>query len=127
MNRPTHFEIHAENPERAAKFYTAVFGWEIHKWDGPMPYWLIDTGEGPGINGGMVPRQGAAPVDGQAVNAYAITMKVASCDGSVTSALANGGTLALAKMPIPAMGWLAYLKDTEGNIFGVMQDDPAAK
>jgi hypothetical protein len=127
MNRPTHFEIHAENPERAATFYTAVFGWKIHKWDGPMPYWLIDTGEGPGINGGMVPRRGDAPADGQPVNAYAITMKVASCDDSVAKILACGGTLALPKMAIPAMGWLAYAKDTEGNIFGVMQDDPAAK
>jgi predicted enzyme related to lactoylglutathione lyase len=29
-------------------------------------------------------------------------------------------------MPIPGMGWLAYVKDTEGNIFGMMQSDPAA-
>jgi uncharacterized protein len=128
MNRPTHFEIHAENPERAAAFYTAVFGWKFQKWDGPMPYWLITTGtEAPGINGGMVPRLGPAPAEGQAVNAYAITTKVASVDASVAAITANGGTIALAKMPIPAMGWLAYAKDTEGNIFGVMQDDPTAK
>ena len=57
------FEIHAENPERAAAFYTAVFGWKFQKWDGPMPYWLITTGtEAPGINGGMVPRHGPAPM-----------------------------------------------------------------
>ena len=38
-----------------------------------------------------------------------------------------GGTIALPKMPIPGMGWLAYCKDTEGNIFGMMQSDPNAK
>ena len=38
-----------------------------------------------------------------------------------------GGTIALAKMPIPEFGWLAYAKDTEGNIFGMMQADAAAK
>jgi predicted enzyme related to lactoylglutathione lyase len=128
MNRPTHFEIHAGEPERAIKFYQAVFGWQFQKWDGPMPYWLITTGkDAPGINGGMVPRMGPAPAEGQAVNAYPTTVKVASVDAAVTAIIANGGTIALPKMPIPAMGWLAYGKDTEGNIFGVMQDDPAAK
>ena len=34
---------------------------------------------------------------------------------------------ALPKMPIPGVGWLAYLKDTEGNVFGLMQSDPSAK
>ena len=53
MPRPVHFEIPAENPERAMKFYQAVFGWSFQKWDGPMPYWLITTGPAsePGITG----------------------------------------------------------------------------
>ena len=129
MNRPTHFEIHAGDPERAIKFYTAVFGWTFQKWGGgQMPYWLITTGaDEPGINGGMIPRQGAAPAEGQPVNAYPTTIKVASVDAAVGAITANGGTIALPKMPIPAMGWLAYGKDTEGNIFGVMQEDPGAK
>ena len=40
---------------------------------------------------------------------------------------ARGGTIALPKMPIPGIGWLAYAKDTEGNLFGLMQADPAAR
>ena len=28
---------------------------------------------------------------------------------------------------IPGVGWLAYCKDTEGHIFGMMQNDPSAK
>ena len=127
MNRPTNFEIHAENPDRAAAFYTAVFGWTFQKWDGPMPYWFVRTGEGPGIDGGMVKRMGPAPVEGQAVSSFVNSIKVPSCDAAIAAVTANGGTIALPKMPIPAMGWLAYAKDTEGNIFGVMQDDPAAK
>ena len=43
MSRVVHFEIHAENPERAVRFYTAVFGWTITKWDGPFDYWLVST------------------------------------------------------------------------------------
>ena len=36
MARVVHFEIHADDPERAAKFYEAAFGWSVSKWDGPM-------------------------------------------------------------------------------------------
>lgn len=127
MHRPTHFEFHTGNPERTIAFYTAIFGWSFHKWEGPMDYWLIATGDGPGINGGMVRRIGAAPVAGQAVNAFINTIKVESCDATVTQITELGGEIALPKMPIPGMGWLAYGKDTEGNIFGVMQDDATAK
>ncbi|WP_029630676.1 VOC family protein [Zavarzinella formosa] len=126
MGRVMHFEIHAENPERAIGFYKTLFGWEFSSWGGPMEYWLIKTGEDgtPGINGGLLRRQGT--VDGQAVIAYVCTIGVKSLDESLETALKNGGTLALPKMPIPGMGWLAYAKDTEGNIFGMMQPDPTA-
>jgi len=121
MPRVIHFEIHAEQPERAIKFYKELFGWEFKKWEGPQPYWLITTGPDsqPGINGGLVPRRGT--IDGTAVIAYVCTVDTASVDDSVRKAQAGGGTVALPKMAIPGVGWLAYCKDTEGNIFGLMQ------
>lgn len=127
MSRVVHFEIHAENPERAVQFYSRLFGWEFTKWGGPMEYWLIKTGEDgtPGINGGLFKRQGA--IDGQAVIAYVCTIDVASVDHFVADIPRQGGTIALPKMPIPGIGWLAYAKDPEGNIFGFMQRDPEAK
>jgi len=127
MGRVIHFEIHAEQPERAVKFYTAVFGWEFNKWPGPMDYWLVKTGPDgqPGINGGLIKRHG--PIDGQAVLAYVCTVDTKNVDDAVKTITANGGTIALPKMPIPGVGWLAYAKDTEGNIFGIMHADPAAK
>jgi predicted enzyme related to lactoylglutathione lyase len=127
MPRPVHFEIHIAEPDRALAFYRSVFGWTINKWDGPMDYWLIQTGEGPGIDGALMRRQGAPPTDGQAVNAYVVTMDVPSCDGAVAAITKHGGTIVMPKMPVPGIGWLAYAKDTEGNIFGVMQNDPTAK
>jgi uncharacterized protein len=52
MNRPIHFEIPAEKPERAMRFYEKVFGWKFERWGGPMEYWTINTGTSePGING----------------------------------------------------------------------------
>jgi len=127
MPRVVHFEIHAADPDRAVNFYTTLFGWSFQKWEGPMDYWLVTTGpnEQPGINGGLVRRQGE--IDGQAVIAYVCTVDVEDLDASVQTALDNGGQIALPKMPIPGMGWLAYCKDTEGNIFGMMQGDPNAK
>lgn len=129
MPRVIHFEIHATEPERAVAFYKTVFGWEFKKWDGPMDYWTIKTvpdGQ-PGINGGLVRRHGAAPVEGQAVNSYVCTIDAPSVDEYVAKATKAGGTIALPKMPIPGIGWLAYIKDTEGNIVGLMHADASAK
>lgn len=129
MSRVVHFEIHAENPERAVHFYTAVFGWTITKWDGPVDYWLVATGPADqrGIDGGLLIRQGAAPAEGQPVNAYVCTIGVVSVDDTISAVKASGGRIALEKMPVPGVGWLAYVKDTEGNIFGVLQPDQTAQ
>src|SRR5689334_14018174 len=112
MSRVIHFEIHAENPERAVKFYSELFQWEFTKWEGPMDYWLVKTGEEgtPGINGGLLKRHGT--IDGQAVIAYVCTIDVAGIDQCVQAITAKGGTIALPKMPVPGVGWLAYGKDT---------------
>jgi uncharacterized protein len=127
MGRVVHFEIHAENPKRAVEFYSNLFGWQFTKWDGPMEYWLINTGpkEKPGIDGGLILRRG--PIDGSAVIAYVCTVEVDSVDSALAKATSTGGAVALPKMPVPGVGWLAYAKDTEGNIFGMMQADASAK
>jgi uncharacterized protein len=122
MPRPVHFEIPAENPQRAIDFYTKVFGWKFSKWDGPMDYWIISTGQAPepGIDGGLMPRRDP---NQPCVN----TIGVTNLDETVATVLASGGEIALPKMPVPGVGWLAYCKDTEGHIFGMMQNDPSAK
>jgi predicted enzyme related to lactoylglutathione lyase len=127
--RPIHFEIHAADPERVQAFYRTLFGWQFQAWAGPMDYWLITTGPAtePGINGGLVRRRGAAPADGQAVNAYVCTVDVPNVDATLAALAAAGGTLALPKMAVPGVGWLAYVKDPDGNICGIMQADSAAK
>ena len=129
MPRVVHFEIHAQEPERAARFYSQVFGWEISKWAGPVDYWLIKTGAAPepGIDGGLLRRQGPHPVDGQAVSAYVCTVQVPSADDYTGRITGAGGVLVVPKMAIPGVGWLVYAKDPEGNIFGIMQADPNAR
>ena len=123
MSRVVHFEIHADDPQRAANFYQGVFGWNIQKWDGPEDYWLVTTGQAPepGIDGAILKRMG--PINGDAVIAYVCTVDVPSVDDAIAKITSHGGTIVLPKMPVPGVGWLVYAKDTEGNIFGSLQSD----
>jgi uncharacterized protein len=118
--RVTFFEIPADNPQRAIKFYEQVFGWKIDKW-GSEDYWLITTGPDaePGINGRITLRSTAAHVTD--------TVSVPNLDEAVSKVVASGGKVAVPKMPVPTMGWLAYCTDTEGNLFSMIQNDPSAK
>ena len=127
MPRVVHFEIHADVPERASDFYGKVFDWKIEKWTGPADYWLITTGpdQQPGINGGLMKRE--APTKGISIIAYVCTIDVDSVDRFLERIKANGGSVVAPKMAIPGVGWLAYCKDTEGNMFGIMQSDESAK
>jgi len=128
MPRPIHFEIHAAEPQRAIAFYTALFGGKFEQWAG-QPYWLVSTGDksAPGIDGGLLPRRGPAPAEMAAVNAFVCTIDVPDVDAASARVVELGGTIALPKMPIPTVGWLAYGKDTEGNLFGMMTMDANAK
>lgn len=129
MPRPIHFEIHAENAQRAIGFYEALFGWSFTPQFGGT-YHLIRTGDPgqPGIDGGLVPRMGPNPdpQDPTPVVAFMCTIDVPDVDAYVAKALSLGGSAALPKMAIPGVGWLAYVKDTESNILGMMQTDPSA-
>jgi predicted enzyme related to lactoylglutathione lyase len=80
----------------------------------------------PGINGGLMKRQ--HPLSGNdGVIAYVCTLDVADLDATMAKAQRLGAAVALPKMPIPGLGWLVYMKDTDGNVFGMMQNDPNAK
>jgi predicted enzyme related to lactoylglutathione lyase len=127
MPRVIHFEIHATHPQQSMDFYTALLGWTFSKW-GPMDYWLIETGpEGEmGINGALQPRQGPPPTETQAVNAFVCTAQVTGLDALVTKAVSMGGALALPKMPVTGMGWVAYIKDPDGNLLGMIELDEKA-
>jgi uncharacterized protein len=122
MPRVIHFEIGADDPGRAVEFYRKVFGWEIRKWEGPEDYWLIHTGADAeaGIDGGMMRRM---PQWQPVVN----TIDVPSVDDFLSKIADSGGRGLTPKMAIPGIGWMAYCADTEGNQFGIMQNDPGAK
>ncbi len=111
----------------AIRFHEKFFGWKFTHWQGPEDYWLIETGPAsePGINGGLVRRRGA--IDGAVVLTYVCGLGIPAIDDAIAKVTANGRTIALPKMAMPGVGWLVYAKDTEGNIFGMMQPDTSAK
>ena len=125
-NRVVHFDVYAEDAERASAFYQTVFGWTITKAAG-MDYWLITTGAGvPGIDGSLSqrerPTQGTVPQFG-----FTCTVEVADVRAAVAAAVAAGGSAVHQPGPVPGVGYLAYVRDTEGNHLGLMQRAPDAK
>jgi len=122
-HRVVYFEIHAENMQRAVTFYTALFGWRFKRWDGPINYWMIMTGDPkvPGIDGGLVERHGSSPDEDTPVSAYVCTVDVDDIDAVLARVIMEGGSVAAPKAEFPGVGFLAYCKDPEGNIFGILQ------
>ena len=122
-----HFEIPADQPERAVEFYRELFGWKVEHMGGPMDYWLVQTvpsdaegrPTGPGVNGGLMRRMmpGQTPVN---------YISVENVDEFARKAERLGAKVVVPKMPVPGMGWFAQLTDTEGNMFAIWQHDPAA-
>lgn len=126
MPRVIHFEIYADDIQRAIKFYTDVFNWEFSAF-GQTGYWSINTGadDEPGINGGLMKRR--FEIAGTGSVSYVCSIDVADYDTYKNKILNAGGENILEKMPVPGLGWLGYFKDTEKNIFGIFQDDKEAK
>ena len=122
MPRIIHFDIPADDPARAQKFYQELFGWKFEKWDGPMEYWVVKTGDEkqPGINGGLAKR-----MPGQI--GVTNTIDVDSVDEFAKKIQSKGGKVIMPKTAIPQVGYFAQCMDTEGNIFGIIQMDKNAK
>ncbi|MGZ4936155.1 MAG: VOC family protein [Halobacteriota archaeon] len=122
MSKVIHFELPADDPQRAVEFYEKVFGWTITKWEGPNDYWLITAGpdDEPGINGAITPRNMPDQVTTD-------TIGVESVDDAVKKIEEAGGAVKMPKQVIPGIGYIAYCTDTEGNLFGVIQPDMSVK
>jgi predicted enzyme related to lactoylglutathione lyase len=113
--RPMWFELPAEDMGRCAKFYEKVFGWTSQVFD-ENHYWMLDTGgePAPGIDGGIVKRENPRET-------VRNTVVVDSVDEFIRKTENAGGTIVVPKMKIESVGWVAYGKDTEGNVFGLLQ------
>ena len=122
--RVVHFEIPYDDGDRAQRFYSEVFGWQLM----PMPdmgYTIVMTGPTdeqtgptePGfINGGMFARSDDFPGKGPNV-----VIDVPSIDDALKQVADAGGTAVGEKMAVGEMGFAGYFSDTEGNLVGLWE------
>jgi Predicted enzyme related to lactoylglutathione lyase len=113
MGRPVmQFQILAQNPERAAEFYTALFDWKVNT-NNPMNYRQIDTGSDRGIQGGIWP----APPEGRGL--MQLFVEVEKVADTVKRAQQMGGTVIIPPQALPEGHQMAVLLDPEGIPFGI--------
>lgn len=115
MSKVSWFEMSADEPKRAMKFYENVFGWKFQKFE-DQDYWLVTAGEKEemGIDGAIMPRK---PETAPVVN----TINVPNIDEAIKKIEQNGGKVVVPKMDVAMAGTLAYFVDTEGNMHGILQ------
>ena len=113
-----HFEIPADDLERAQRFYSELLGWQITQTTNPV-YYQIQTGEEGDLAGGIMKRMHPqqTPVN---------YIQVDSLEEYSKKVAALGGQVIVPKMAVPTMGYFAQYLDTEGNAFALWEDDPAA-
>jgi uncharacterized protein len=124
-NRVVHFEIEAADAQRARNFYAQAFGWQMQELGAEMGnYIVVTTGDQKqpgGINGGIYPNSTGGAKE---LNAYSCVIGVDNIDQAIGNVKSAGGEVIGDKMDIPTIGTFVRCKDTEGNIFTMLQPLP---
>ncbi len=127
MQKVVHFEIPADDIERAKQFYGEIFGWQLQDW--PLQDGTVYTGartvevdettfipKEPGaINGGIVKRDAF-------VQTPQVTVNVPSIEDCIEKIKAKGGRVIKERTEIEGAGYYAYVADSEGNLLGLWED-----
>jgi predicted enzyme related to lactoylglutathione lyase len=117
-----HIDVPAEDTGRARAFYSALFGWKFESWPG-MDFYLFSTTNldgTPGVGGGMGKRMDPSQ---RMMNYFGVQ----SIDTVVKQVKTLGGKVTMQKMAVPGFGFMAGCMDTEGNPFGLWEEDKEAK
>jgi predicted enzyme related to lactoylglutathione lyase len=118
-NYVAYFEIQADDPGRAIKFYEHAFNWHFVKQVGmPLDYWRI-TQAGP--NGGLLKRPAPAPTLKLGANAFVCSVQTDNFDATTKRIMTAGGQVVLPKFAVPGVCYQGYFLDTEGNTFGLFE------
>jgi uncharacterized protein len=122
MDKVEHFEIPADDPDRALNFYKQVFDWELNPIPGVDYVRLLTIRVGPNdtsqrpfeVNGAILKRDSV-------VKAPVVTISVSNMNGTLKKIAERGGSIVVGKTEFGNRGYTAYFKDTEGNIMGLWQ------
>ncbi|MCM3662016.1 VOC family protein [Georgenia satyanarayanai] len=121
--RVVHFEIPFEDRDRAKRFYSDVFHWQVEEMP-ELDYVGVQTGPAgqdgmasePGyIGGGMTARAGSN-------TATVIVLDSTDIDADLSRVESHGGEVLEGRTPVGDMGFAAYFKDSEGNVVGLWQN-----
>jgi predicted enzyme related to lactoylglutathione lyase len=116
------FEIPADNPGRAKKFYNGMFGWKVN----PMPhmdgYNHVDTGGVDASPDGAIMQRMCPEHQG-----YTNYVTVDSVEKASAKVEKLGGKVHKPKTAVPGMGYFAICLDTENNVFAVWERNEKAK
>ncbi|HZR83470.1 MAG TPA: VOC family protein [Candidatus Binatia bacterium] len=113
-NNVAHFDIAADDVERARRFYERVFGWRFEPF-GPPDFYMVHTGTAsdPGIHGSVSKRE--KPVEAGGRTAFECTIAVEDLGAIKAAVLANGGKIVFDEYEIVGVGRMFRFEDTEGN------------
>lgn len=117
-----HFDISADDIDRARQFYEKMFGWKISLMEGFPDYYEIETIDLKGnksIGGGITKKQ-------QSQDGITQFIGIASIDESIARVTNLGGKIIQSKQAVPGYGYMAVCTDTENNVFGLFEDDKSA-
>jgi hypothetical protein len=119
-NNVAHFAIHADDVDRARRFYEGVFGWRFEAW-GPPGFFRVHTGTDadPGIEGALHGRN--EPLTGTGMRGFECTVSVVDLATIKDAVVRNGGTILADEFEIPTVGTLVQIQDPEGNVLGAMR------
>ncbi len=116
----THFEIPADDPDRAKSFYSGLFDWSFAD---PIPgfdgYHLFTTPVGQEGMGGAIGKRGvSAP---EKLRSY---VHVDSVEAALQKVTELGGSVVEPKAEVPGQGWYGVFRDPEGNELAVWESLP---
>jgi len=119
------FEIPATDPDRLARFFHEVLGWDAVEvpWDGPRYLRLFAPEDERRPGGGILARGsgGSALVDRLTVM---VDIEGEPLDAVLARVDAHGGTVLARPTAIGDFGSYARFLDPEGNSFGLWQKAP---
>jgi hypothetical protein len=112
-----HLEIPAGDTAKAREFWGSLFGWQWQAFDGPFEYHMTRFSEN---TGGAI--YTPDPPDKRGPRVYFDVDDINAGNARVGELGGEAGEA----QPVPGMGWFSVCKDTEGNEFGLWQNDPNA-
>jgi predicted enzyme related to lactoylglutathione lyase len=115
-----HIELLNADQERAKRFYSTVFGWQLEDISGTA-YTMVRTSED-GIEGGLGGLAQATGVRSAVPNGIVPYIRPDDFERPLAAIEAAGGEVLIPKTDVMGYGWFAHFRDPDGNVVGLWED-----